>query len=287
MSRPWMKFYPSDWRADPALRMCSLAARGLWMEMLCIMHEAQPRGFLLVNGHPVSDRQLASLCGISAREVAGCLIELEAAGVFSRDDAQTIYSRRMQRDELKAERDKHNGKAGGNPKLRAGVNHELKAQIPDTRSQNPEEERKRAIALDGEFEKLWEIYPKRDGRNPKKPARNKLSAYLRAGIEFPEIIDGAKRYADHCESKRIVGTPYVAQLVTWLNQESWRDYGPALAKRESVEIVFGTTQWDAWRTYYRDTGRKFAVRLMDAAADQGRKFTVDSQYPPTHKTEAA
>ena len=54
MSVAWFKFYPSDWRADPALRMCSIAARGLWMEMLCVMHEATPRGSLLINGKRVA-----------------------------------------------------------------------------------------------------------------------------------------------------------------------------------------------------------------------------------------
>jgi hypothetical protein len=64
MNRPWMKFYPSDWRADPALRMCSIAARGLWIEMICLMHEAAPRGSLRVNGQAVSEGQLAALAGI-------------------------------------------------------------------------------------------------------------------------------------------------------------------------------------------------------------------------------
>ena len=40
--RPWMKFYPRDWRGDQALRAVSIAARGLWLECLCIMHEARP-----------------------------------------------------------------------------------------------------------------------------------------------------------------------------------------------------------------------------------------------------
>lgn len=53
MSHPWMKFYPADWRADPGLRMCSgCCARGMWMEMLCLMHEAMPRGFLKLAGAP-------------------------------------------------------------------------------------------------------------------------------------------------------------------------------------------------------------------------------------------
>ncbi|KKK83931.1 hypothetical protein LCGC14_2788450, partial [marine sediment metagenome] len=37
--RPWMKWNPSNRRADQAVQSCSLAARGLWLEMLGLMHE--------------------------------------------------------------------------------------------------------------------------------------------------------------------------------------------------------------------------------------------------------
>lgn len=142
MTSPWLKFYPTDWRADQALRICSLGARGLWMEMLCLMHEAQPRGSLLINGQPINERQLASLAGRSLKEVGGFMSELEMAGVFSRDPDGVVYSRRMRRDEAKAEKDKANGKSGGNPKLLSdnrGVNPRLngedKAQKPEARTQ--------------------------------------------------------------------------------------------------------------------------------------------------------
>jgi hypothetical protein len=73
------------------------------MEMLCLMHEASPRGSLLVNGKPVTDRQLANLCGVPARDAAALLSELDEAGVFSRDEDGTIFSRRIRRDHAKAE----------------------------------------------------------------------------------------------------------------------------------------------------------------------------------------
>ncbi len=96
---PWLKFYPSDWRADKALRICSIAARGMWMELLCIMHEANPRGHLVVNGVPLTDAQLAMLTGVAPVELGALLTELETAGVFSRTRAGVIYSRRITRDE--------------------------------------------------------------------------------------------------------------------------------------------------------------------------------------------
>ncbi len=148
MKQPWLKFFPTDWRADPALRMCSLAARGLWIEMLCLMHEARPHGSLLVNGKPVTAPQLANLVGGGVAEVEGFLAELEEAGVFSRDADGALYSRRMRRDEERAAANRVNGRAGGNPSLKPGVNPPVnpavkagdKAQKPESRLQTPEPE---------------------------------------------------------------------------------------------------------------------------------------------------
>ncbi len=156
MKQPWLKFFPTDWRADPALRMCSLAARGLWIEMLCLMHEARPHGSLLVSGRPVTAAQLANLVGGSIAEVEGFLAELEDAGVFSRDADGALYSRRMRRDEERAAVNRVNGRAGGNPSLKAGVNPPVdpgdnprvnppvkagvKAQKPESRLQTPDPE---------------------------------------------------------------------------------------------------------------------------------------------------
>jgi hypothetical protein len=128
-----MKFYPTDWRSDPALRMCSMAARGLWMEMLCIMHEAEPYGHLLVKGRPVADTDLARMAGISLKECRKSLATLELHGVYSVSETGTIYSRRMVDDHAKALKDKENGRSGGNPGLKHGVNPPDKAQKPETR----------------------------------------------------------------------------------------------------------------------------------------------------------
>ena len=121
MSDPWLKFYPTDWRSDPALRMCSLAARGLWIEMIALMHEAVPYGHLLVSDRPPTDAQLAVLAGAPSDQITDALGELEAAGVFSRTRKGVIYSRRMIRDAKKLGIARKNGKLGGNPSLRKSV----------------------------------------------------------------------------------------------------------------------------------------------------------------------
>lgn len=96
--RPWMKWYPADWRSEPGLRMCGFAARGLWADLIALMHEAEPYGCLLVNGRAPSAQQLAAMLGGTVKQIETLLSELETAGVFSRDDEGVIFCRRMIRD---------------------------------------------------------------------------------------------------------------------------------------------------------------------------------------------
>lgn len=143
MSKPWMKFYPADWRADPRLRMCSLAARGLWIDLMSYMHEGRPYGYLTIDSVVPDVTNIAALVARPVSEVRKALIELEAKQVFSRAENGAIYSRRMVRDKAKAEADAANGKGGGNPNLRpevnggvnGGVNPPDKAQILEARNQ--------------------------------------------------------------------------------------------------------------------------------------------------------
>ena len=90
-----MKFFPMDWRGDANLRLCSLAARGLWIEMCGIMHESDPRGYLMNGGRKMGVEDLASIAGRPLEEVAGALSELESRSVFSRTKTGVIYSRRI------------------------------------------------------------------------------------------------------------------------------------------------------------------------------------------------
>jgi len=102
---------------DPALRSVSLAARGLWVDMLCLMFEASKRGYLILNEKPVSVEQLARMVGGNTDEVFGLVDELLQSGVASRNGIDVIYSRRMVRDEELSQKRAKAGKKGGNPKL--------------------------------------------------------------------------------------------------------------------------------------------------------------------------
>jgi len=97
--RPSFQFYPADERSDLALQSCSLAARGLWQGMICLMHESPLYGHLILGSDPMAIPEISRAVGAPVSEVTKLLRELESRRVFSRLDNGTIYSRRMVRDE--------------------------------------------------------------------------------------------------------------------------------------------------------------------------------------------
>lgn len=119
--RPWLKFYPTDWRADPKLRVCSLAARGLWIELLGIMAEAEPYGHLLIEGRKPTDQEIAALVGTHVNTARAALSELVNQGVCSATNEGVLFSRRMVADHEKSQENQRNGKRGGNPALKGAV----------------------------------------------------------------------------------------------------------------------------------------------------------------------
>ena len=106
MKLPWIKFFPSDWLSDESLRSCSIGARGLWMDLLAMMAKSNTHGFLLIGGSPASVDQISRIIGEDPQTTRKLLEELEANGVFSRDEKNVVFSRRMRRDEAVRESDR-------------------------------------------------------------------------------------------------------------------------------------------------------------------------------------
>ena len=134
MKLPFIKFYPRDWQADPELRMCSLESRGLWFELLLIMHSAKRRGYLeTTQGAPLNVDDISRLIGTFKGDVYRCMEELLKAGVPSVcEESGTWYCRRMVNESRKAEKCSLAGRrGGGSPKLR---NNTTKTDIPEARS---------------------------------------------------------------------------------------------------------------------------------------------------------
>jgi hypothetical protein len=46
VKRPSFQFYPGDWSANPNLKRCTFAEKGIWLEVMCLMHDQPLYGVL-------------------------------------------------------------------------------------------------------------------------------------------------------------------------------------------------------------------------------------------------
>ena len=297
VKQPWLKFFPADWRGDITLGTCSLAARGLWMEMLCIMTEASPRGSLVGNdGDPFSTKRLAAVARSTVKDVERLLAELEKEGVFSRDPEGTIFSRRMRRDVEKAEKDRTNGGAGGNPSLlrreKGGVNPtdngEDKAyRKPEARSQKlePEKDSARTLCSAADLARFVKAHPRPGGEDA---VRRQLTKTLDAGATIDELCLAAEAYA---RSEIGKDPMFTKAAVGWLADGRWKT---GEAKAGEPDRVFGRQYAEGWLIAFDSPQGRAWREYRDRVVRQGRRpaFPVtakawyfQTEWPPNQPAE--
>lgn len=251
----WSKFYWADWETDPALRLCSLAAQGLWMRMLCIAAAHDPIGYVAVAGRGLDETALARLTGCQESEIASLLGELSQNGVFSRDRHGRVFSRRMVDDAKKSAIAKKNGKNGGNPTLcnnkensasdKGSVKAPLKPQEP------------RAISQKEETTSLRSVEKK--SRGTRLPADWTLpdewhDYAVKQGLPITEIAREAERFRDWWLSA--AGAKGVK--ADWF--ATWRNWVRSACERRGVSppagpITASSPDWLSRLRFVEQSGR--------------------------------
>ena len=252
--KPWIKFYPADWQADQALRICTLAARGLWIECMAIMHRASPYGHLLVNGQAPTDTQLGVLVGAPPDQIPDLIRELESAGSFSRTRAGVIYSRRMTRDEKLSRLAVKNGKFGGNPSL----SKDLGFTTPDNPLHKPPDKAQRLDARS----QIKEEPPLPSGASPQlfpdnpKPPKRKSNGTTR-GTLLPDDWQPSDGDRDFAAGRGLEGDDLKDQIANFI------DYRKSVSGKNAYSRD--------WSRTYRNDVRRIAGRKKQPGGGQNRQ----------------
>jgi hypothetical protein len=110
---PHIQFYVGDWRKDLAIQSISYHHRGIWFELLMLMHCSEQRGRLVLAGKPMSNASLARLLGLSEQESLSAVEVLLSQGVASRDQNGAVICRRMVREQELRQLRREVGSKGG------------------------------------------------------------------------------------------------------------------------------------------------------------------------------
>lgn len=216
--RPWMPIHVAEWLAET--RFLTGPQKGAYFNLMIYYWERQTI--------PADQRLRAKIAGMSLanwmRSESACAVNfiIHADGTWS----HAKLDAEIARIEKKSSKNRANILRRYYERTTDVVrtNNDRTTNVcPPTLTPTLTQERYIPVAkATAEFETFWQAYPKRDGANPKAPALKKFTAAVKSGVDPAAIVAGAASYAN-AEQNR-VGTPYIAQAVTWLSQHRWEDY---------------------------------------------------------------
>lgn len=204
------------------------------MRMLCICAKGEPPGYLTIAGNPLDVPGIARAVGIPETDADTLVAELDRWGVFSRDAKQRIYSRRLVKDEQRANILRKNGEKGGRPPT-----------SNQGQNQKPNQSESNALASGSwlvDFEKWYSRYPHKVGRGAAETAFRRVWESDNAP-SLESLIRGLENYIATKPKDRAWCNP-----ATWLNQRRWEDV-PAGSREDD------TARFRRMLQHERDTGQ--------------------------------
>jgi hypothetical protein len=257
MKRPSFQFYPGDWQSDLKLRRCSPAARGVWLDLLCALHDSDD-GYGLLRW-PL--KEIASTVGASMPHVR----ELVNKGVFRGGDTEVTepliytprtgrkdgvpvtliatqpgplwYSKRLVKDEyvrtIRGESSrfgagdddapKPDGKVAPKPPFDDGTS----SSSSSSSSKKPPYPRKRGNVhgFPPGFEEFWSLYPKKVAKDNAAKAFAKLAP----DNALQGVMSAAVRRQAASDAWRKDGGQFVPNAATWINGRRWEDELPGIS----------------------------------------------------------
>lgn len=228
--QPSFQFYPGDWKRDAGVQSLSFEERGVWFEMMLLMFESAERGKLVFgSGTPMPEDAVARSLGLDRQRYVQILRKLLDYGVASKDEKTgIIFCRRMVRDAELSKKRAECGKLGGNPNLLNQNSSKRKAKSNQNGKQNPtpsssssislkKENNKKEKKLEDAAERIWQAYPKKDG---KLEGIKAILKRLYEGLSEDYLLARVKAYCVCCKGK---DKSYVKNAQGWFNQARYLD----------------------------------------------------------------
>lgn len=214
---PAMPLFPDSYLADTT--HLSTEEHGAYLLLLMAMWRR--------NGTvPNDDKDLARIVGLTQRKWLQIKVRLMP---FLSIENGTLSQKRLQKEweyvQEKRNKNAQNGALGGRPKSNeikgvSKANGSVSDNPNETPSTQPQPLKKERLLVHSHpkrdfFPDFWLAYPRRDGPNPKKPAREVFLRLVAKGVDPQRLIDAAMALA----REHPAPTRFIPQAKTWLSQE--------------------------------------------------------------------
>lgn len=217
-----MKWFVGDWKKNPKVRLLTAESKGVWLEILCAMHELD--SYELMG----TIRELSKQSGVEKDEMERSLIELEKYEVANivRDKSQvvTVVSRRRMKEAEMREYESERKKKYRESIKEKKVSRHCPDNVPlsDSDSVSVSKKNKKKVWTKIDIETLYQKYPRKVGKRAALTAiENALTRCAsRTGIDPLAFL--TKRVEAFAASPVGQGD-YCPNPSTWFNQDRFDD----------------------------------------------------------------
>jgi hypothetical protein len=225
--RPSFQFYPADWRNNANLRRCSPAARGVWVDVMCVLHDSDEYGIVrwpladLANAANAPIKLVKELVEKSVlkggdKAVSAPFVYVPRSGRKNGDPVTLVptqagpvwFSSRMVKDEyvrtIRGESTRFGDDSGEAPKVapKTPIGDGSTSSSSTTSSSLRSEDKSPGSTeskYPADFEAVWSVYPDRPGRS-KADACKAWKARRKEGVTVEALMAGVERYAAYCRA---------------------------------------------------------------------------------------
>lgn len=257
MTRPSFQFYPGDWQANSNLRRCTHAEKGVWIDVMCLLHDSEEYGVLRwplkeiaqAIGAPIATLKAIVSKGVlkgadSGQSCAACIYvprsgrrDGDPVTLVAEQEGPIWYSSRMVKDEyvrsvrgessrFQSEGDDSAPKGAPKPPFGAITKASPKPPFGDGSSssiKNISSPRGDSVSSKGlpEFDRFWTTWP----ASSRKVAKAKcLERWRRSKLD--DVADRIVEHVDAMKATKQWLEGFEPAPLTYLNQRRWEDELP-------------------------------------------------------------
>lgn len=214
MKDPAFLFYSSDFLVGTMLMTDEQI--GKYIRLLCTQHQ---------KGH-LKEKDMLNICGSYDEDIYSKFIK-DADGLF--------YNERL---EFEANKRKAYAESRRNNRIKKDADMKDISNSYDAHMENGNEiinENKdiNKNIYENEFNKLWEVYPNKKGKNQ---ALQKYKLARKKGTTFKDVKDGLAAYLKYIKVEKIE-IQYIKHGSTWFNQQCWND-DYTIVEKETLNDAF-------------------------------------------------
>jgi len=240
-NRPWLKFYPQDWLSDSSLSLCSLAEKGLLIDIMALAHNGQPYGYVTNGGQALTEQELGRVLAVNRQTMSRAMANLKLRHRIGVTSGGAIYVPRMVKDGKQREQASKDGEKGGNPTLKGDVKGGIKSGVEQTLNPETEtegetdtEQKQKTYKYTEEFHKFWTTY----ANSLNKPKTLEAFENANQNVDFLlQAIKGQVAWKESQKRKNEFVSNWPASY-RWLDDHRWEDRveSPPVTKKQDGPI---------------------------------------------------